>query len=672
MTLAWVFSRLLHRRLIVAVWACALMTLAGCHGWNSCWDYGCLKNCCCRIPKPQKRSIEELYFEALSQAKPEQNLGMEYPPSGQPAHGTEYPTPHPAQPDYLAPAPQSLPPAASPTQAATRSGGASPATAAQPNHPGILPVTHVGASGSSNRVFQAGSTKEKLVSDIFTETDIREAIQSLSSQARVTIVLDDTARGEVTCTIENEPFEIALRRILLPLGLVYAKKDNLYLIGTNDPSSNLFTHIAEKIEYRPNHLSAQELTALLPPRQAQFVRLVDKRNLVVIEAPHDIAQSIYAQLISADQPIPQIMIEAIICVTAPEKGLQFGIDWNHVVKVDGLDAFNVGLTGLSFTGAVSSAGGGNAFDDFAVTSAFIKLLAKEGYVTIRAAPRVMAKDGEKAEISIARDTFFSIQQANNQFLFNQNIQKVESGISLNLTPAIRGDTIQIVIEKAEVSEDIRSIDPQQQLINNPYPIINRRNVSTTVQVKDRQTIVIGGLVARQSVDRHSQVPVLGDIPIVGALFRKVEKQDQDAEVAIFLSPQIVVPTAQPSLSHTAVVPSIQYPAMIPVEPQAPAVAPQPPVVTIPPPRTVVPPPPEPSPDAPVTPPPQSQHSPQIEEAPQPESIPHTEAAPEQLPVPQTPPAELPHPEAAPVTDPATPETTQTSGVIPLELVIPGS
>jgi len=416
----------------------------------------------------------------------------------------------------------------------------------------------------------AGSSGEKLVSDIFTETDVREAVQGLAAQAGVAIVLDDTARGNVTCTLENVPFEEALQRILLPLGLVYCKKDGLYLIGSNEPTSNLFSHIAETIEFRPNHLSGQELIALLPPRQSQFVRVVEKRNLIVVEAPHDTAQSIHAQLQSADQPIPQIMIEAVICVVAPEKGLQFGVDWNHGLKVQGLDAFNIGLNGLSFTGAVSPYGANNAFDDFAVTSAFIKLLAKEGYVTIRAAPRVMAKDGEKAEISIARDTFFSIQQANNQFLFNQNIQKVESGISLILTPAIRGDTVQIQIEKAEVSEDVRSIDADQQLTNNPYPIINRRNVTTTVQVKDRQTIVIGGLVGRQDVDRESRIPILGDLPLIGGLFRKIERQQQDSEVAIFISPQIVIPTAATSeMPPAPLLPTlpVEIPASIP--PQAP-------------------------------------------------------------------------------------------------------
>ena len=559
-----------HRqwRLNVAVWTCALIVLTGCH----------------TIPMPQKRSVEELYFEALASAKPETNLGMDHPLHPGPLVGPVEVLVAPPifQPD--APAPLLRPPELITPGAPGPIPLAPPATAPVPPAPllpgaavtpVVQPIAHTQAGTRPGSVVRAsGSGPEKLVSDIYTETDVREAVQALATQAGVAIVLDDTARGAVTCTIENEPFEVALQRILLPLGMVYRKKDNLYLIGSVDPTSNLFPHIAETIEFRPNHLSTQELLALLPARQAQFVRMVDKRNLIIIEAPHDTAQQIHGQLLSADQPIPQIMIEAMVCVVAPEKGLQFGMDWNHGLQVNGLNRLNVGLSGLSFTGEVSPYGAQNAFDDFAVTSAFVKLLAKEGYVTIRAAPRVMAKDGEKAEISIARDTFFSIQQGNNQFLFNQNIQKVDSGISLTLTPSIRGDTIQIHIEKAEVSEDVRSIDPQQQLNNSPYPIINRRNVATTVQVKDQQTIVIGGLMQRQTVDRESRIPYLGGLPFIGAAFRKIEKQEQDAEVAIFISPKIVVPTAairvdllpEPLIEIPVAVP---LPVVTPVERQAP-------------------------------------------------------------------------------------------------------
>lgn len=498
---------------------------------------------CRAIPMPQPKSIEELYEEAVSVAKPEANLGMHYPRNPD-VIVESAPAPAPVAPAGV------QPPVLMPVPAATQPSGTAPPPppppAPEPPAPEPPATTAVPAGSGPILPVNATTQIEKPVSDIFTETDVRQAVQSLATQAGVAVILDNTATGEVTCTIENEPFERALQRILLPLGLVYRKKDNVYLVGSNEPTSNLFPHIAESIDYRPQHLSAQELLALLPTRQSQFVRMVDKRNLIVIEAPRDTAHQIYTQLQCADQPIPQIMIEALICVVAPDKGLQFGMDWNHGLQVQGVDRLNVGLSGLSFTGQVSPYGANNAFDDFAVTSAFVKLLAKEGYVTIRAAPRVMAKDGEKAEISIARDTFFSIQQGNNQFLFNQNIQKVESGISLNLTPSIRGETVQIQIEKAEVSEDLRTIDPNQQITNNPYPIINRRNVATIVQVKDRQTIVIGGLMQKQMVDRETRIPFLGGMPWVGGAFRKIEKQETQAEVAIFISPTIVVPTAAPS------------------------------------------------------------------------------------------------------------------------------
>ncbi|HAC90194.1 MAG TPA: protein transporter, partial [Planctomycetaceae bacterium] len=97
------------------------------------------------------------------------------------------------------------------------------------------------------------------------------------------------------------------------------------------------------------------------------------------------------------------------------------------------------------------------------------------------------------------------------------------------------------IEKAEVSEDIRSNDSRPELNANPYPIINRRQVSTNVDVADGSTIVLGGLVQRQTVDRISKTPGFASLPMIGHLFRKIEKQEQDTEVAIFISPSIVQP-----------------------------------------------------------------------------------------------------------------------------------
>jgi len=129
----------------------------------------------------------------------------------------------------------------------------------------------------------------------------------------------------------------------------------------------------------------------------------------------------------------------------------------------------------------------------------------------------------------------------------RDIQKVEAGIGLEIIPIVRGDKITVMIEKAEVSEDIRNANGNSDISNNPYPLINRRTVTTTVDVMDGETIVIGGLMQQQKVDQIVHVPHFSSIPLIGKLFQTVEKREQDTEVAVFISPRIVKPhTSAPS------------------------------------------------------------------------------------------------------------------------------
>ncbi|MCA9192127.1 MAG: hypothetical protein KDB03_10205 [Planctomycetales bacterium] len=377
------------------------------------------------------------------------------------------------------------------------------------------------------------------ITDSFLDMDIREALEILASTCQRQIVVDDMVGGVISVEFEDMPFEDALQRVLLPLGLVYVEKNDIYLVAPPDPESPLFRHVAVRSYYQPRNHLGSKLVELLPKRYQEFYQVSDERNLIVIDAPSEIVREISERLSELDLPVEQVVLEAIVCVTAPDSGFRFGMDWNHVVGLNNVENLNVGLSGLAFSGSASPYGLDNAFSDFAVTSAFVRLLSQEGYVTIRAAPQVRAKDGEKASISIARETFFSLQPTSSNVLFRQDVQKVDAGITLIITPRVRGDLISLEIEKAEVSEDIRSNDSRPELTSNPYPIINRRQVSTKVDVVDGHTIVIGGLIQRQTVDRVNQIPLLGDLPGVGPFFRTVEKQEQDAEVAIFISPRIV-------------------------------------------------------------------------------------------------------------------------------------
>lgn len=406
--------------------------------------------------------------------------------------------------------------------------------------PNPLPIALSASAEAGDEIIeQGGDDDAKRISEAFEETDIREAIQILASLAEVSVIIDDTIGGVTSAIIENETFDEALEKILLPIGLVYAKQNGRYIIAPPDPDSPLFDYVSTRIQYLPLHHKPATLTTLLPPRFKPYLHSLPDRNLIVIDAPHEIGQDIFRRIQELDQSVPQVELEAIVCVVSPDKGFRFGLDWGHVVGVNGVNSLKAGLTGLTFSGSASPQGISDSLSDFAVTSAFVRLLAQEGYISIRAAPRVTARDGEKALISINRETFFSLQPTDSNIFFRQDVQKVEAGISLEITPSVRGDMIAVNIGKAEVSEDIRSSDPRAELTSNPYPIINRRLVSTNVTVRNGHTIVIGGLVQRQTVDRINRIPGLSRIPLLGKMFQTVEKQEQDAEVAIFISPRIV-------------------------------------------------------------------------------------------------------------------------------------
>ncbi|QDV68502.1 Type II secretion system protein D precursor [Rosistilla carotiformis] len=379
-----------------------------------------------------------------------------------------------------------------------------------------------------------------LVDEIFEETEIREAIQSLALQAKVSVVIDDQVSGVATAVFEEVPFEQALEQILLPLGYIWGMRNGQYLVGSSDPSSTLFRYLSIKMDYQPQHYAPADLLPLLPEKLQQYVRIVGKRNLVVIHAPQELADEILRELQNADQPQPQVILEAMVTVHSPDTSYQFGMDLQQILADGTSRGINAGLSGLALSGTLSPGSIGDLFGNFGTTAYFLRCLEQEGYLDITASPRVMAKNGEEAQISINRETFFSTQPVNSDVFYRQDIEKVESGIVLEITPVIRGDMVTVTIKRAEVSEDIRETGTDPDLAN-PYPLINRRYVTTTVDVRDGETITIGGLTHRQMIDRESRVPILGDIPWIGKMFRQVDKQNAEAEVTVFISPQIVYP-----------------------------------------------------------------------------------------------------------------------------------
>ena len=383
----------------------------------------------------------------------------------------------------------------------------------------------------------------------FQELDVREAIALLADYGNHRVLVDDAVAGYVNAEIRGADFPTALEQILAPLGYLAVHEPDVTIICPPEPDAPLFSRIAVRDRYQGRFQNVADMVDLLPGRYQPFLKISESRNLVAIEAPAAAVDDIRQRLAELDRPVPQVELEAIVCVVSPESGMRFGLDWNHVVDVNGVDSLSAGITGLAFNASGSRRGLRNVFSNFSVTSAFVRALEKEGYLSIRAAPRVTARDGETAKIDIARETFFSLQPSATNVLFRQDVQKVQAGIGLDITPQIRGDVISVRIDRAEVSEEIQNDDPD--LAGTAFPEINRRTVTTHVDVRDGETIVIGGLVQRQQFEQTNRVPGLSRAPLIGKWFQTKRVEEKDVEVAVFISPRIVPPIGSAAVSVPA-------------------------------------------------------------------------------------------------------------------------
>jgi general secretion pathway protein D len=228
------------------------------------------------------------------------------------------------------------------------------------------------------------------------------------------------------------------------------------------------------------------------------------------------------------------------------KGLDLGVEGSYTKDMGNSNTGSVsqafsGLAGLA--GAASGDGGIYQVlgSDFQVT---LHALAQAGKTEILSRPSILARNNQMATISLGQRvpivTGTRFDSLGNQF---NTITYENVGIILQVTPFITSDgMVEMIVtpqtsELADRSQWVPTSSGPSGTINSP--VINSRSADTVVIVPDRQTVVIGGLMLNQNQQVDSKIPVLGDIPLLGAAFRRRVKNDTKTELLIFLTPHIV-------------------------------------------------------------------------------------------------------------------------------------
>ena len=166
-------------------------------------------------------------------------------------------------------------------------------------------------------------------------------------------------------------------------------------------------------------------------------------------------------------------------------------------------------------------------------SSRIDALAEVGQARILSAPKLVARSGETAEFLSGGE--FPIPVINQDGFVNVDFR--DYGILLNILPVVSGENIKVALE-VEVS----NIDPAVQV--NGIPGLLNRRATTTINMKNRDSLVVSGLVANTTSKQTSKVPFLGDIPVLGKLFSSTDNRVEESEVMVMVTPHIVTPENQ--------------------------------------------------------------------------------------------------------------------------------
>jgi type II secretory pathway component GspD/PulD (secretin) len=355
------------------------------------------------------------------------------------------------------------------------------------------------------------------ITNVFTDTDLKQALGDVALEAGIPIIGDETVQGTVTVSLKDLPLERALDIMVAPGNYAYAKMNGFYLVGKAEPTSPNFMRFATTTVYKPNYEAAERLWTMLPLSEATYVKSSAGELSLLILASPQMRDRILADLRLLDRPPLRIVMQAQITEIDNEAIDQYSFSW--LIR-------NFGLNGST---AGSSFIYSKATQQDLVT---LQGLLSNNKAEIKGSPQIMTVEGKEASIEVATEDYFTVITGPANFPY-ASLQTIKTGIMLKMTPWISDNGDVTVQLSPEVS------DALQATSTSGLPLVTARRASTTVRVKDGETIVIGGMQYQNNRRTTSKIPILGDLPLVGSLFRSHNNDIKKTDVVIMITPHIV-------------------------------------------------------------------------------------------------------------------------------------
>ncbi|MBL0728111.1 type II secretion system secretin GspD [Piscinibacter sp. HJYY11] len=309
--------------------------------------------------------------------------------------------------------------------------------------------------------------------------------------------------------------------------------------------------------------AASPINPAAAPSTGGMIQADPATNSLIITAPEPVYRQLRAVIDQLDSRRAQVYIESMIVEVVGNNAADFGFQWQGLSgkegdKVGVVGGTNFGTTG-NLLGITAALAGGTVtsasatllgeglnigiIKDFAGTyglAAIARFLQSQTNTNIVSTPNLITLDNEEAKIIVGSNVPFITGQFTNTGTATTNpfqtVERKDVGITLRIKPQIgETGTVRMTIYQ-ESSSLSRDVAPGT---TNAGPTTNKRSIESNVVVDDGQIIVLGGLIEDRFEETKNKVPLLGDIPLIGALFRSETREKRRTNLMVFLRPVVM-------------------------------------------------------------------------------------------------------------------------------------
>lgn len=404
----------------------------------------------------------------------------------------------------------------------------------------------------------------------FQNVEVRSLLQIIADVAGTNMVISDSVKGQIAMRLENVPWDQALDIILRTKGLGMRQQGNVMLVAPVEEISARekieLEAQKQKTELAPlrseivqvNYAKASDLKALLVTADNSLltergrVSVDERTNTLLVLETREKLDEIRELVLRLDIPVRQVLIESRIVIAnddfARDLGVRFGAS-----TIGSVGNNTVGQSGTN-SGSRTVVGGGvpGTADNYIVNLPVIgdagrvawtilgsdflvdlelSALQSEGRGELISTPRVVTANGKEALIEQGREIPYQTTSGN----AGTTTSFKKAVLSLTVKPQITPDN-RVVMDLA-VTNDSQGEDVNTGL--GSAPAIDTRRLTTQVLIKSGETVVLGGVFQEENLRSTAKVPLFGDIPLLGALFRNNSTSQNKRELLIFVTPRVL-------------------------------------------------------------------------------------------------------------------------------------